>query len=65
MRSADLIEATGTLLEATDLVFSGTTCVGGEAHAIVTRTGMRTELGRIAALTERTARRNQAPWNGR
>ena len=54
VRSADVTETLGSLLEATDLVFSGTTCVGGEARAVVTRTGMRTELGRIAALSQRT-----------
>ena len=41
------------LLEARDLVFSGTTCTGGEATVVVVATGMRTELGRIAALSER------------
>ena len=51
-RSADLRD-TGPLLEARDLVFSGSSCVGGEATALVVRTGMQTELGRIAALTER------------
>ncbi len=40
-------------LERTDLVFSGTSCVGGEAHALVESTGMHTELGRLAALSER------------
>jgi calcium-translocating P-type ATPase len=52
-RSPELRDAHGPLLEARDLVFSGTTCVGGEATALVTATGMQTELGRIAALTER------------
>lgn len=42
------------LLEATDLLFSGTSCVGGEAEAVVYATGMHTELGRIAALAQRT-----------
>jgi magnesium-transporting ATPase (P-type) len=41
------------LLEASDLLFSGTTCGGGEATAVVYATGMRTELGRIAALSQR------------
>ncbi|MGO8870048.1 MAG: cation-translocating P-type ATPase [Acidimicrobiales bacterium] len=41
------------LLQARDLVFSGTTCTGGNARAAVIATGMRTELGRIAALSER------------
>jgi calcium-translocating P-type ATPase len=52
-RSAEFADATGPLLEARELVFSGTSCVGGEAEALVFATGMRTELGRIAALSER------------
>jgi calcium-translocating P-type ATPase len=52
-RSAELRDTTGPLIEARDLVFSGSSCVGGEARALVVRTGMQTELGRIAALTER------------
>jgi calcium-translocating P-type ATPase len=54
-RTADVPEAErgGPLLDERDLVFSGTACVGGEATALVTATGMQTELGRIAALTER------------
>jgi len=46
--------APGTpLLECADLVFSGTSCTGGDAHAIVFATGMLTQLGRVAALSER------------
>ena len=41
------------LLDARDVVFSGTAVVSGEATALVYATGMQTELGRIAALTER------------
>jgi calcium-translocating P-type ATPase len=41
------------LLEATDLLFTGTTCTGGEATAVVFATGMRTEIGRIASLSQR------------
>jgi calcium-translocating P-type ATPase len=52
-RSAAPPDAAVSLLEATDLVFSGTTCIGGEASTVVTRTGMHTELGRIAALSQR------------
>jgi calcium-translocating P-type ATPase len=52
-RSAEFSDATGPLLEARELVFSGTSCVGGEAEALVFATGMQTELGRIAALSER------------
>ncbi|MEV4847533.1 cation-transporting P-type ATPase [Micromonospora matsumotoense] len=54
-RSADLATVTGSVLDAHSLVFSGTTCTGGEATAVVTRTGMHTELGRIAALSQRGA----------
>jgi calcium-translocating P-type ATPase len=55
-RSAGAADPTGPLLRARDVVFSGTVCTGGEARAIVTATGMRTELGRIAALTQRVKR---------
>ncbi len=40
-------------VEARDLVFSGTSCVEGEARALVYATGMHTELGRIATLSQR------------
>jgi calcium-translocating P-type ATPase len=52
-RSPDLRDEEGPAVEARDLVFSGTSCVGGDARALVLATGMQTELGRIAALTER------------
>ena len=52
-RSAELHDATVPRLAAQDLVFSGTVCTGGEAHGVVYATGMHTELGRIAALSER------------
>jgi calcium-translocating P-type ATPase len=51
-RSAEFRDTTGPLVEARDLVFSGTDSVGGEATAVVVATGMLTELGRIAALSE-------------
>ncbi|MGZ4239826.1 MAG: HAD-IC family P-type ATPase [Solirubrobacteraceae bacterium] len=41
------------LLEAEDRVFSGTLCTSGEAEALVYATGMGTQLGRIAALSQR------------
>ena len=44
-------------LEARDLVFSGTSATGGEATGVVYATGMSTELGRIAALSERVKER--------
>jgi calcium-translocating P-type ATPase len=53
LRSADAVDRHVSRLDARDLVFSGTTCTGGEAQGIVFATGMHTELGRIAALSER------------
>jgi calcium-translocating P-type ATPase len=53
MRSAELVDTGRPLTRARELVFSGTTCSGGEARALVFATGMRTELGRIASLSER------------
>jgi magnesium-transporting ATPase (P-type) len=53
LRSADLIDASVTRIAAQDLLFRGTSATGGEARGIVFATGMRTELGRIAALSER------------
>jgi magnesium-transporting ATPase (P-type) len=47
-RSATSSAATVPLLQTNEMVFSGTTCTGGEARTVVTRTGMHTELGRIA-----------------
>ncbi|MFD8141551.1 cation-translocating P-type ATPase [Streptomyces sp. NPDC059708] len=44
------------LLQEPNLVFSGTTATEGQARAIVFATGDHTELGRIAALSQRTRR---------
>jgi len=53
-RSAGPADVSVPLLQADDVVFSGTACTGGEAAALVTETGMGTELGRIAALSQRS-----------
>ena len=53
-RCVDDHETGGSKLEARDRVFSGTACVEGQARAVVIATGAHTELGRIAALTQRT-----------
>ena len=53
LRSASDLDVDVPLLSARDLVFSGTSCTGGEAQGVVFATGMATELGRIAALSER------------
>ena len=52
-RSGARTRTTTPLLEAEDLVFSGTLCTSGEAEALVYATGMSTQLGRIAALSQR------------
>ncbi|MEO1204873.1 MAG: HAD-IC family P-type ATPase [Pseudomonadota bacterium] len=46
------VASNAPLSERTNLAFMGTTVVAGHATGIATSTGMRTELGRIAALTE-------------
>jgi calcium-translocating P-type ATPase len=55
-RSAETVDGHVPLLQARDVVFSGSECTGGEAQAVVTATGMGTELGRIAALSQRVGR---------
>jgi calcium-translocating P-type ATPase len=52
-RSAQPAQAHVPLLQASELIFSGTNCTGGEARALVYATGMGTEIGRIAALSQR------------
>jgi calcium-translocating P-type ATPase len=47
---------TTRLVEARNVVLSGTTCISGDATALVVHTGMDTELGRIAGLSSRTGR---------
>ena len=59
-RTAGLPDTAGTPLESPVLVFSGTTCTAGSARAIVYGTGVHTELGRIAALSQRV-RTEQSP----
>src|ERR1035438_9988595 len=59
LRSADLMDLSVPKTAAPDLVFSGTNCTGGEAQGVVFATGMRTELGRIAALSGRATSRER------
>jgi calcium-translocating P-type ATPase len=56
LRSATLLDTRVPLLQARDLVLSGTACTEGEARGLVFATGMHTEIGRIAALSERVGR---------
>ncbi|HET8601000.1 MAG TPA: cation-transporting P-type ATPase [Segeticoccus sp.] len=53
LRSASSSRVTACVLDAEDLLFSGTSCTSGEVSAVVHATGQRTELGRIAALSQR------------
>jgi calcium-translocating P-type ATPase len=53
LRSAAMMDVNVPLLAAHELVFSGTNCTGGEARGVAFATGMATEIGRIAALSQR------------
>jgi calcium-translocating P-type ATPase len=53
VRSAAAVRRAATALEAEDVAFAGTLCTCGEAQAVVYATGMGTQLGRIAALSQR------------
>ena len=53
VRSAEFEDTDVPLLNARELLFSGTSATGGEGRGVVFATGMHTELGRIAALSER------------
>jgi calcium-translocating P-type ATPase len=51
---SDADEPRPRVVDAEDVVLSGTTCTSGEGLALVVHTGMSTELGRIAGLSSRT-----------
>jgi len=53
VRSSAAVHRAVSVLEAEDLVFAGTLCTGGEARGVVYATAMGTQLGRIAALSQR------------
>jgi len=52
-RRVDGVPGGEPAIEAPDCVFAGTHVVAGTGEALVERTGMATELGRIAGLTQR------------
>ena len=52
-RAAGRSDAKLALLQAENMLFSGSACIAGQCRAVVTATGMQTEIGRIAALSER------------
>jgi calcium-translocating P-type ATPase len=54
VRAANGADDSQPALERANLVFSGTAITEGSATAVVSATGMRTELGRVAALSQRT-----------
>jgi E1-E2 ATPase/Cation transporter/ATPase, N-terminus len=53
LRAAEMVDAGVPRLQARGLAFMGTTCTEGEARAVVFATGMHTELGRIASVSQR------------
>ncbi|HEX7106342.1 MAG TPA: cation-transporting P-type ATPase [Acidothermaceae bacterium] len=59
-RAAGAAVSDGGWLATADLLFSGTMCTAGAGRAIVLATGTHTELGRIAALSQRQ-RREHSP----
>jgi Ca2+-transporting ATPase len=48
-------EAQTSLAERSNMVYTGTSIIGGRGRAVVVATGIRTELGTIAGLVEQTA----------
>ncbi len=53
-KAADPIDAEVELGDRDNMVYSGTAAAYGRARALVTATGLHTEMGRIAGLLERT-----------
>ncbi|NKY59346.1 cation-translocating P-type ATPase [Nocardia flavorosea] len=56
VRTADDADTADRSLDSPVLLFSGTACVGGSGRAVVHSTGVHTELGRIAALSQHVHR---------
>ncbi|TAL63271.1 MAG: cation-translocating P-type ATPase [Bacteroidetes bacterium] len=51
-KQAEKTDENSPIAERTDLLYKGTCVAKGNAHALVTATGMRTELGKIARLVQ-------------
>lgn len=67
-KSAGVLSESGApLADRTNMVFMGTIAVSGKARALVVATGLRTELGRIAAMiqTATEAERTETPLQRR
>lgn len=63
-KSPNTVSQEAPLSERSDMLFSGTAVTTGSARAIVTATGMNTEMGHIAALLK-TADQEQTPLQKR
>jgi magnesium-transporting ATPase (P-type) len=55
-KDATTLAAAAAIADRSDMVWKGTAVVQGSARAIVTATGMRTEIGAIAAMLDTTAK---------
>ena len=53
-KTVEALEEDTPLADRTNMIFSGTSAVSGRARAVVTATGMQTEMGNIAGLLEST-----------
>lgn len=53
-KACSVLELATPLAERVNMVYAGTSVVGGRGRAIVVATGVKTELGRIAKLVEET-----------
>src|SRR5690606_27957350 len=54
-KGADPVTADAPLGDRVDMIYSGTAATYGRGRAIVTATGMRTEMGRIAGMLKATS----------
>jgi len=53
LRSGDVVDSGVPKLQSRGLAFMGSTCTEGDARGVVFATGMHTELGRIASMSQR------------
>lgn len=57
-KNIEVIEREAAIADKTNSIFKGTSCVKGNAKALVTGTGLQTELGKIAQLVETATQEN-------